>query len=281
MCFNPRTRAGCDPHAHAVPVCGRQFQSTHPRGVRRGVCVGSAEPVRFQSTHPRGVRRPDPRRRGPVTHVSIHAPARGATLTMSSVHEPETFQSTHPRGVRLAGVRRTRRAHQVSIHAPARGATAVASPWATSRQGFNPRTRAGCDPHASRRCGASRGFNPRTRAGCDGRHQAQVQDQAKVSIHAPARGATGKTANIVFSIWFQSTHPRGVRHAHDPIDVADNAVSIHAPARGATCSRPSPRRASTRFNPRTRAGCDPQVAQGPVRSEHVSIHAPARGATGG
>ena len=35
LCFNPRTRVGCDPAA-SVPWFGTGlFQSTHPRGVRR------------------------------------------------------------------------------------------------------------------------------------------------------------------------------------------------------------------------------------------------------
>ncbi len=34
-CFNPRTRAGCDARAEAVMTINTQFQSTHPRRVRR------------------------------------------------------------------------------------------------------------------------------------------------------------------------------------------------------------------------------------------------------
>ena len=80
---------------------GNQFQSTHPRGVRRGLPSNHIDSRLFQSTHPRGVRpyccfygfQPisfNPRTRegcdikayklGLQNRVSIHAPARGATL---------------------------------------------------------------------------------------------------------------------------------------------------------------------------------------------------------
>ena len=76
------------------------FQSTHPHGVRLGAVHACQMAFMFQSTHPHGVRhdiksirkirdcfnprtrtgcdlafKPDPF----ATHVSIHAPARGAT----------------------------------------------------------------------------------------------------------------------------------------------------------------------------------------------------------
>ena len=147
-------------------------------------------PKKFQSTHPRGVRRTDTKVFGHFQHVSIHAPAWGATGVFStpckrlvevSIHAPawgatvqllhyhhvQVFQSTHPRGVRLNELKRL-----------------------TRGTSFNPRTRVGCyhkafcrahglcefqsthprgvrpvhrlhPPHAPVR------FNPRTRVGCD------------------------------------------------------------------------------------------------------------------
>ena len=80
---------------------------------------------------------------------------------------------------------------------------------------------------------------------------------ARVSIHAPARGAT-------------RDHHRPRRHRR---------VSIHAPARGATgCEirMPAPRRG---FNPRAREGRDLFRAGVQLLRGAVSIHAPARGAT--
>ena len=86
------------------------FQSTHPRGVRR-LSVGSIDRrIRFnprtregcdvilnsfdfslqvfQSTHPRGVRRKEATFLRAEIHVSIHAPARGATLQAPQVQLP-------------------------------------------------------------------------------------------------------------------------------------------------------------------------------------------------
>jgi len=144
-CFNPRTREGCDEvvvmlyifdstvsiHAPArgatcLPLShhlsSKKFQSTHPRGVRRLPLSHHLSSKKFQSTHPRGVRRIFARpsiigvgvsihapARGAtlyalynptVIEVSIHAPARGATQLSIGFRLPILFQSTHPRGVR-------------------------------------------------------------------------------------------------------------------------------------------------------------------------------------
>ena len=85
-----------------------------------------------------------------VEVISIHAPARGATLLSRSglrcshnfnprsregsdpsvpfpgTH-PQEFQSTLPRGERHALVREFSIVHDISIHAPARGATSILS----------------------------------------------------------------------------------------------------------------------------------------------------------
>jgi len=54
--FNPRTHVGCDTEGLVVTASDMEFQSTHPRGVRR--CQRCGFPILnpFQSTHPRGVR---------------------------------------------------------------------------------------------------------------------------------------------------------------------------------------------------------------------------------
>jgi len=56
----------------------------------------------------------------------------------------------------------------------------------------------------------------------------------RVSIHAPARGATTRNEPSVQSHMFQSTPLREGRHHLDPHRVVPAVVSIHAPARGAT-----------------------------------------------
>ncbi len=124
---------------------------------------------------------------------------------------------------------------------------------------------------------------------------------ARVSIHAPARGATGDVLDAVqrmrgfdprsragsdrtisamggLSASFRSTLPRGERQSLGADPVAAPRVSIHAPARGATSPHRRTRPGVFSFDPRSRAGSDPR--RSPRRCGlSVSIHAPARGAT--
>ena len=141
--------------------------------------------------------------------VSIHAPAWGATEFAPNVHTIMMFQSTHPHGVRHLTIKEQMYAH-----------------WFQSTH-----------PHGVRLglltktfCNFS--FNPRTRMGCDLAHKLLLDSQ-KVSIHAPAWGATLMSFKFVIKV----------------------RVSIHAPAWGATFRfvRYSP---TPCFNPRTRMGCD-------------------------
>ena len=141
--FNPRARTGRDlkvpahrcadglvsihaPARRATsfrqgPGIEYAFQSTRPHGARRAY-GGWVEPVLapFQSTRPHGARLAIVQCERRTRSVSIHAPARGATLKL----QPATKQ-------RL-----------VSIHAPARGAT-IARPW--------PRPAGGVSIHAPAR----------------------------------------------------------------------------------------------------------------------------------
>ena len=123
---------------------------------------------------------------------------------------------------------------------------------------------------------------------------------AKVSIHAPARGATAREKFNKDMHLFQFTRPQGARHRCDGLAELRDCVSIHAPARGATASRSNQRRRSTGFNSRARkgrnliqllisirpTGFNSRARKGrdadtrPRLQVHkVSIHAPARGAT--
>ena len=98
--------------------------------------------------------------------VSIHAPARGATIPWDYA-EPALF---------------------VSIHAPARGATSIFFTLHLLRS-FNPRSREGSDAVAVERSAImpvsihapARGATKRVSV---------LKTVARVSIHAPARGAT-------------------------------------------------------------------------------------------
>ena len=130
---------------------------------------------------------------------------------MRSSNAP-TFQSTHPRGVRPDGM----------------GCVYQRC------YGFNPRTRVGCDIRARPLAAASTCFNPRTRVGCDGLDSKILYAIVKVSIHAPAWGATPPLVSCITT----------------------TVVSIHAPAWGATGPAAADFWPGKGFNPRTRVGCD-------------------------
>ena len=127
---------------------------------------------------------------GNRSQVSIHAPARGATLmAVASVDPRDQFQSTRPRGARplegaherpceivsihapARGATVTGQGYEhtsvVSIHAPARGATSIAGTMTLPWMRFNPRARAGRDPADCPAFLRGTGFNPRARAGRD------------------------------------------------------------------------------------------------------------------
>ena len=62
-----------------------------------------------------------------------------------------------------------------------------------------------------------------------------VFTEQKISIHAPARGATQSCQNTITATVFQSTLPRGERLPENKNKRPIKDISIHAPARGATC----------------------------------------------
>ena len=215
-----------------------------------------------------------------AVRVSIHAPAWGATADGRAARRahrgfnPRTrvgcdvanhnlmtsqfqFQSTHPRGVRPLSM--------------------CGELGRSSR--FNPRTRVGCDHMDKGGQEAQSGFNPRTRVGCDAQGVLPGPRPLRVSIHAPAWGATTFEALIDAVIdvsihapaWgatgaglgyipqddvFQSTHPRGVRHGlHHAGAIGQLFQSTHP--RGVRPSGQSLECCQCRcFNPRTRVGCD-------------------------
>ena len=170
----------------------------------------------------------------------------------------QRFQSTHPRGVRRAlPFRAYNLVYNVSIHAPAWGATSRVAIYRTSLDGFNPRTRVGCDRKIPMKLSKSSCFNPRTRVGCDA--SCRMMD--------------------VQAYRFQSTHPRGVRLLHNSPFDRRNTVSIHAPAWGAT-RRHAGHRPDRRVSIHAPAWGATWHFFVPNRlTWNVSIHAPAWGAT--
>ena len=210
--FNPRARVGRDGPSMRGLCHERRFQSTRPRGARppAGRAVIDALPVSIHAPA-WGATSPSNVDTG-ADHVSIHAPAWGATrrnapgqplkrsfnprarvgrdpIDLLCNHWDGTFQSTRPRGARRRG--------------PGQAAR--------SPVGFNPRARVGRDlppepqnPHARR-------FQSTRPRGARRSGKQRTSCTRKVSIHAPAWGATSAArANIRFQS-FQSTRPRGAR----------------------------------------------------------------------
>ena len=234
----------------------RQFQSTHPSGVRLHLVVLGCHASKFQSTHPSGVR---------------HAGSRALRRTAR-------FQSTHPSGVRhgiqtwpvtgvrisihapqwgaTQGIHKKRQTVAISIHAPQWGATTTPDAGKSNTADFNPRTPVGCDygtryqtaysllfqsthPSGVRQSTATWSirpdtyFNPRTPVGCDLDVRNITRDDGLFQSTHPSGVRPGEYRDCRSWDVFQSTHPSGVRPA----------PSRHA-------------RQSDYFNPRTPVGCD-------------------------
>ena len=143
-------------------------------------------------------------------------------------------------------------------------------------------------------------FNPRSREGSD-QWLPILFVHSKISIHAPARGATEVFRITPSMKLFQSTLPRGERRSRRQRLFEIARISIHAPARGATKQAAAPFRNCSYFNPRSREWSDgndgtngkdgkdfnPRSREwsdargrGGGAAEGISIHAPASGATG-
>ena len=235
--------------------------------------------MRFQSTRPQGARLGLHRILNHLIGFQSTRP-QGARRHNATWHKPiKKFQSTRPQGARrpFCGHRGRR--------------------WC-----FNPRARRGRDVSVTEVTLWDEGFNPRARRGRDatlGNSDVIV----KVSIHAPAGGATSRRVRSTppFRL-FQSTRPQGARLHGALRPKSSIRVSIHAPAGGATprhigqqrreyVSIHAPAGGATRrhlpcpgqwscFNPRARRGRDGGPACGNNSHSLVSIHAPAGGATG-
>ena len=235
------------------------FQSTHPRGVRRGVFFVVS--VSINSFNPRTRVGCDFPRAVSSTRdivVSIHAPAWGATLGyggkmgFQQSFNPRTrvgcdvmvavsplmmvvFQSTHPRGVR-------RKSRQL---------------WSSVQvfQSTHPR-----------------GVRPV--------HAVHAAPHGPVSIHAPAWGATTLLETAVCgALMFQSTHPRGVRRATRRSRWCWRASFNPRTRVGCDASSPGGGARNLTFQSTHPRGVRPDGPALGVRHQAVSIHAPAWGAT--
>ena len=76
-------------------------------------------------------------------------------------------------------------------------------------------------------------FNPRSHERSDF-EQWYVSNGFSISIHAPTRGATNMSVQIICIVLFQSTLPREERQWWGVVCTSTIYISIHAPTRGAT-----------------------------------------------
>ena len=166
------------------------FQSTLPRRERLffvfiSQCFTYFNPRSREGSDDAGTYTPD------ANVISIHAPAKGATLHMGKKMSYRIFQSTLPRRERLISRRRLcvpilfqstlprRERHKQIFHK-------CQVPY------FNPRSREGSDRIFSCHNNIWVDFNPRSREGSDSSLDLPFQF-SRISIHAPAKGATFRT----------------------------------------------------------------------------------------
>ena len=148
------------------------------------------------------------------THISIHAPMKGATehdISVTSV--PLISIRTPTKGATIKSPN-SKLFFIISIHAPAKGATMQKDFSGRFAEYFNPRSREGSDG-ADHRCELIQNISIHAPAKGATLNNLPDNDTKTISIHAPAKGATG--------IW------KDVKGYSE--------ISIHAPAKGATLSR--------------------------------------------
>ena len=143
----------------------------------------------FQSTLPRGERPPDILIHSDDVGISIHAPARGATMSMNTNVQNNLISIHAPARGATDKEAQVTQTLWISIHAPARGATKSVSIRCTGYSKFQSTL-----PRGERRNGRGkhkyyRNFNPRSREGSD--RKLEVCSAVKLK--------------------FQSTLPRGER----------------------------------------------------------------------
>ena len=165
--FNPRSREGSDSCSARIPGRPFRFQSTLPRGERHRENGKKGGRPRFQSTLPRGERLQPPSDILPIPRFQSTLP-RGERLRSAPKHLlMRKFQSTLPRGERRIFCQNDGQ-YQLFQSTLPRGERLLLPAIRRRCRNFNPRSREGSDP-----CNLD---NP---------------DSTPISIHAPARGATG------------------------------------------------------------------------------------------
>ncbi len=279
-CFNPRAHAGRDRRAGAWWIGQRRVSIHAPTRGATPIAVFSG----FDHSS-----------------VSIHAPTRGATLKASCVLTRRLgFNPRAHAGRDMSWPAWRPRPPSFNPRAHAgrdRGLVRLEALYA-SFQSTRPRgARPGCRDRRNRR---HAGFNPRAHAGRDQARRREAE-HLDVSIHAPTRGATTRSSRAVWACTsfnprahagrdaarhemlastevFQSTRPRGARHARKEALVQRTAFQSTRP-RGARqlCLEIGDRQAA--FQSTRPRGARPVVPAAELAEAVVSIHAPTRGAT--
>ena len=187
------------------------FQSTLPRRERHlNKAPWLSENV-FQSTLPRR------ERRAPILffrlsgNISIHAPAEGATYFQRGEGDfLWTFQSTLPRRERRKKPSRMQTSTQFQSTLPRRERQ-YAKPVRSQYPDFNPRSRGGSDSICREKTGSVR-----------------------ISIHAPAEGATSQMQCVILCHLISIHAPAEGATQYRSGRCKRFHISIHAPAEGAT-----------------------------------------------
>ena len=197
-----------------------------------------------------------------IGRISIHAPAKGATMLTVSRICVFGFQSTLPRRERHLITGRTW------------------EEWLSQSTLPRRERRGKLDEQFG-----DQDFNPRSREGSD-RVFRYLSCSLQISIHAPAKGATftavsscilypisihapAKGATLINMDWRISSTisihapAKGATVPHGT-NSGGKRISIHAPAKGATSSGFTFLEASKNFNPRSREGSDSGSMHSPV-----------------
>ena len=171
---------------------------------------------------------------GVGTCISIHAPTWGATFVMARASLPLPYFNprTHV-GCDTSQMRSVRLWNDFNPRTHV-GCDRMNVSVTYSYRNFNPRTHVGCDPIQKLLCVHLLNFNPRTHVGCDENFVDTFRFFLMISIHAPTWGATYNAFTLLYSVLFQSTHPRGVRPQRFSEYKFMGDISIHAPTWGAT-----------------------------------------------
>mgnify|MGYP000979309814 CR=1 FL=1 len=210
--------------------------------------------------------------------VSIHAPARGATVVeFSGVFVFVGFNSRSREGSDSQRIK-TLSDITVSIHAPARGATPPQLLQNMQQLRFNSRSREGSDASGSFSSFVGIVFQFTLPRGERLLSSSYALCQGDVSIHAPARGATLNEALLYTVSVFQFTLPRGERLASETLRSPHLSFQFTLP-RGERHYAKELKTTNVLFQFTLPRGERLLRLSFVMSSYEVSIHAPARGAT--